>query len=594
MVRVLTDVAAIDKEFDYLVPARLRGLEVGTMVRVALGGRRRVGGWVVATGIEADPELTLRPVAHRRGWGPTPDVVELAGWAAWRWAGRRSTLLRTASPAGAVPALPPPRPWPPPPPRLTTPTARSVGDMVGQALSDPSGPALLRLPPATDLTAVVALVAQVGPTLIVVPTATQAAGLAARLRQAGAGVAVLPDEWAQARAGASVVVGARAAAWAPCPGLSAAVVLDAHDEGLHQEQNPTWDATCVVVERARRAGVPCVVISPCPTLDQLAIGALLTPSRQAERAGWPPVDIVDRRGDDPRLGLWSEPLVRLIREGGRIGCILNRTGRARLLGCRACGALARCERCGSALAQGEDAAEGVRTLSCRRCTWSRAWVCASCGSTALRQLRIGVSRAREELEALAGRPVAEVTAATTAALETGASLLVGTEALLHRGGRFDVMAFLDFDSDLLAPRFRAGEEALALLARAARLVGPRGSSDLGGPRRRMLVQTRAPDHAVLVAAASADPGILASSEEPVRRELRLPPFAALAAVSGPGAEIVVASLRAGSATGAVSVTGPHGGRWLVRAADHGTLASVLAGTHRPEQRVRIEVDPLRV
>ena len=40
----------------------------------------------------------------------------------------------------------------------------------------------------------------------------------------------------------------------------------------------------------------------------------------------------------------------------------------------------------------------------------------------------------------------------------------------------DAVAFLDFDQELLAPRYRAAEQALALLARAARLVGR--------PRRR--------------------------------------------------------------------------------------------------------------
>ncbi len=68
--------------------------------------------------------------------------------------------------------------------------------------------------------------------------------------------------------------------------------------------------------------------------------------------------------------------------------------------------------------------------------------------------------------------------------------MVGTEAALHRVDRADVVAFLDIDQHLLAPRFGAGEEALALLARAARLVGGR---DGGG---RLLVQTRVPDHEV--------------------------------------------------------------------------------------------------
>ena len=85
-----------------------------------------------------------------------------------------------------------------------------------------------------------------------------------------------------------------------------------------------------------------------------------------------------------------------------------------------------------------------------------------------------MTRAREELEALAGRPVGEVTAATGRLPD--ADVLVGTEAVLHRlspADGFGAVAFVDFDQELLAPRVRAGEEALALLAHASRLVGGR-------------------------------------------------------------------------------------------------------------------------
>ncbi len=66
-----------------------------------------------------------------------------------------------------------------------------------------------------------------------------------------------------------------------------------------------------------------------------------------------------------------------------------------------------------------------------------------------------MSRAREELEALAGEPVAEVTGTTAlddpaVARCSGTSRLIGTEALLHRVGRADAVAFLDFDQELLA------------------------------------------------------------------------------------------------------------------------------------------------
>src|SRR6186997_2901158 len=52
IVRVLPDVPAIDKTFDYLVPDDVRDqVRVGDEVRIDLHGRR-VGGWVLELGVE--------------------------------------------------------------------------------------------------------------------------------------------------------------------------------------------------------------------------------------------------------------------------------------------------------------------------------------------------------------------------------------------------------------------------------------------------------------------------------------------------------------------------------------------------------------
>jgi primosomal protein N' (replication factor Y) len=576
--RVLPDVAGIDKEFDYLVPEQERGLlEVGDQVRVDLSGRR-VGGWVTALGVEPASGLALRSIAKRRGYGPDAETVDLAGWAAWRWAGRRRSFLHTASPASAVPRLsspalrPPARPEPP--------------ELAGPVDGVPAGlVTVLRLAPAADPTGVVAELAQRGPTLVIVPTLARAAVLASRLRRAGGDVALMPDDWAQARAGAAVVIGARAAAWAPCPGLAAVVVLDGHDESLVQEQAPTWNAVAVVAERARRAAAPCLVISPCPSPELLTLGSLKLTARGAERQGWALVEVIDRRGDDPRLGLYSERLVALIRAEPRVVCVLNRTGRGRLLSCASCGSLARCERCGAAVGQEGGAGSGTG-LECRRCGLSRPSVCAECHSTRLKVLRTGVSRAREDLEVLAGRPVAEVTGTTDAI--PAADLLVGTEAVLRRLGPrdgFRAVAFVDFDQELLAGRVRAADEALALLAMASRLV--RGRSG------RLLVQTRIPDHPVLRAAVAADPALLSESETAIRRELDLPPFWSVALVSGPGAAEYVDGLRR-LAGPPVRVLGPDRDQWLVKAPDEIVLADALNSVPRPGERLRVAVDPGRL
>jgi primosomal protein N' (replication factor Y) len=581
---VLPAVAGLDKAFDYLVPEEMAAaVGIGTLVRVDLAGRR-VGGWVVDVRPALGPRdvragRPLLPLAKVRGWGPEPEVVELTRWAAWRWAGRRDAVLATASSARAVAVLPLARRRPPGRPAAAQVPAGLLANLPVDR------PVTLRLPPATDVTPVVAELAQRGPTLVVVPTVPRAEVLARRLRQAGGDVAEVPTGWAAARAGAGVVIGARAAAWAPCPGLAAAVVVDGHDEALEQEQTPTWHAAAVMAERARRAGAPCVVISPCPTLDLLTAGSLRVLDRAQEQRGWTRVEVIDRRHLDPREGLYSERLVTALRSHERVVCVLNRTGRARLLACAACGEVTRCERCGAAVAQ-EAGREPPYPLACPRCGLVRPQVCAHCGSTVLRLVRVGVTRAREELELLAGRPVGEVTAATRELPDD--DVLVGTEAVLHRLGPRSgvaVVAFLDFDQELLASRLRAGEEALALLAGAARLVG--------GRRGRVLVQTRVPSHPAVQAARQADPALLTDEEAPLRRALNMPPYAAVALVSGAVAGPYVDGLKA-LASDAIEILGPHRGQWLLKAPDGSALAEALASVPRPAGRLRVAVDPARI
>ena len=347
-----------------------------------------------------------------------------------------------------------------------------------------------------------------------------------------------------------MVIGARSAAWAPCPDLAAVVVLDEHDEALQEERSPTWHARDVVVERARRAGAPALLVSPCPTVAGLAAasGRLTKPSIDAERDGWPIVEVVDRRRDEPwRTSLVTSPLIAHLRRSDRtVVCVHNTPGRARILACRSCHALARCERCDAAVGLADDG-----TFVCRRCDAVRPAVCLACGGSAFANLKPGVTRLREELEAAAGRPVVAVTGRDDEP-PPAAGVYVGTEAVLHRVTHADVVAFLDIDIELLAPRYRAAEQALALLVRGARLIGPRRER----PDARLLVQTFLPRHDVIQAALLADPGRLAEVETARRRELDLPPFAALAAVSGPGSDDVAAALREHGRSGRRRGSGP--------------------------------------
>ncbi len=575
--RVLPDVVRLDRMFDYSVPdawhadGRAERLAVGSIVRFSLGGRR-LRGWITEVGVDPPAGVELQRLERLTGMGPPADIVGLARWAAWRWAGRTVHFLRAASPSRGVAGPAPARIAP-------TPSGGSPA-RYDDMFSHPGAVTVLRCPPADDCAALAGAATRRGDALIVVPALAHARRIAADLRRQGVRVALGFDDWAQAAAGATVV-GTRTAVWMPMPQLAAVVVLDEHSESLQSEQAPTWNAREVALERARRAGAPAVLASPVPTLEALDVGELRTVGRTAERDGWPAVDVLDRRLDDPvRGGLFAEGLRdRLARAQGRVAIVLNRKGRGRLLACKACGELARTTDGRLPMRLVDDelvAADGSER---------RPMVCAHCGSTVLRNLRMGVTRAREDLASLTGEPVGELTAESD---RVGSErIVVGTEAVLWRLRSAAAVVFLDFDQELLAPRQRASEQALALLARGARLVGGRRGEG------RLVVQTRQPDHPVVRAAVLADPSIVADIERWRRREMGLPPHGAQVVVSGPGAEAFIEALRESAGT-TVSIRGPLDGRFLLRAPSHDPLLDLLARSPRPAGRLRVEVDPLRV
>ena len=161
VVEVLPDVSGIDRAFAYEVPAELAGIiRSGCIVRVVLNGRR-VRGWVVAEAGELPPGIELRQVSELVSLGPPPEVVELARWASWRYAGRLRPLLMAASPPRLVRSLPAA-------PSVATPSlpacpamVRGAGTALGEEIAAVTAEALsfpvavLRLPPAAPRLVVV-------------------------------------------------------------------------------------------------------------------------------------------------------------------------------------------------------------------------------------------------------------------------------------------------------------------------------------------------------------------------------------------------------------------------------------------------------
>jgi primosomal protein N' (replication factor Y) len=569
--RVAPDVTAVERVFDYVVPDALAPLvRVGAIVRVPLHGRR-VRGWVVADAVTPETEERLLELLAVSSQGPPAEVVALAEWIAWRWRGPKIAVLRSASPPNRVaPEAQPAEPaW--------------VGNRIGSEIT-PVRALVVRRAPLLDRRELVAsMCVDDGSTIVAVADASRGRSLAQFLRRAGRDVAFVHSDdtdaqrtaaWRRAAQGSCVVVGGRIAALAPVPDLAAAIVVDDADEALQEERSPTWHAREVLHERAARAGASWSVVSPAPTVEALATPGVELDAQpeDVEARGWPRTFVVDRREEPPGAGLLNESLADTLRgAGGPVVCVLNRRGRLRVLACDACHALLRWDR-----------------------SADRPMLCDQCGATRLRVLRAGVTRVGEELAALFPRlRVLDVDADTG---EVGdADILIGTESVLHRPEvrrrRPALVAFLDFDQELLAPRYRAVAQAHWLATRGAQLL-------VGRPRdeTRLVVQTRQPDHEVVRALVTGRPALVAEAELARRAALGFPPFGALAELTGDDAAVnAAAGVLAGIEP--LQVLGPTDGHALVVAPNADVLADALAVGHaagRAIGRIRAAVDPPRV
>jgi len=517
IVRVVPNVSGVNKTFDYLVPESLKNVKVGSIVRVELQGRR-VDAWVIDEVVRAGL-IKFKDVISLLSEGPSEEVVQLSQWAAQRFCGPLRAVLSSASPSLRVKQLG----------TRHSGAARKSGQrgVVAEAeeLFNNRRGGVLVWPAPRPLRPVLESGISRGRTLVVTPSVGFARTIAQALRREGLSVALMPDDWQRAAEGVDVVVGARSAVWASIPELKSIIVLDEHDERLQDERSPTWHSRDVAIERARSLGIPCLLVSPLPTVSATHwAGSQAVRFVEPAASDWPTIEVVDPYSDlgdeeKPQFGLLSSRLIEVLRDKSKtVVCILNTKGRSRLLSCKACKAIIRCENCDAAVIQND---EGM--LVCNRCGVHRPATCQSCSSNALALLRKGVAKMRDEIEKAALRQVVELSAETTVAANAASLVYIGTEAALHRVSSADVVVFLDFDNELFAPTYRAGEQAWTLLIHAIRLL--KGSSNA-----LIVLQSQDASNAQYADFVSPEPQLLIEREQKKRKVMQLPPYAAMARV----------------------------------------------------------------
>ncbi|MEU6132672.1 primosomal protein N' [Saccharopolyspora sp. NPDC047091] len=640
--------AHLDRTFDYLIPDRLHeAAVVGCRVRVRFRGKL-VDGYLLERKENSDFTGTLQWVDRVISSEVVlpPRLLELCRAVAARYGGMLADVVRLAVPPRharaekqtAEPAPAPERPdvaawqrYQHGPALLEAVHAGKPARAVWQALPGEQWTDRLAEAAATAASAGRGV-------LVVVPDHRDVTRLhAACARAIGeAGVVALTSElgpgerykrWlAVLRGAVRVVIGTRAAMFAPVHDLGLVVVWDDGDAMHSYPQMPYPHARDVLTHRAHAAGAAVLVAGFARTAEAALLvetgwAQQVVGTRDQVRAVAPRVVAIG--ADDTQLA--RDPAARAarlpsvafdaaraaLRDGAPVLVQVPRRGYVPALACGDCREQARCRRCAGPLGLPGGTEDGApKPAACRWCGAAEAaFRCGSCGSRRLRAIAIGAGRTAEEL----GRAFSGVAVRTSGGGEILSSvpakpaLIVctpGAEPVADGG--YGAALLLDGRTLLSRPELRATEETLRLWFAAAAMVRP---AQDGGRVVVMADSTLQPVQALV----RWDPAWHASIELAGRAELGFPPAMRVAAVDGtpdavndlldhlelPGTGEILGPVPLGEVDedggseqerALVRVTRPEGRE--LAAALH--AAQSTRASRRPAERVKIRVDPLEL
>ncbi|MCL2822493.1 MAG: primosomal protein N' [Polyangiaceae bacterium] len=449
------------------------------------------------------------------------------------------------------------------------------------------------------------------------------------------------ETWRALRQGRlTVAIGARSSVFSPVPKLGLIVVDEEHDGSFKQEDGVRYHGRDMAMLRAHLAGAVCVLGSATPSMESERLAELgrlkkLRLPGRATAAKLPTVELVDLRrtgGVPSGHSMLSIPLHRAIERALSAGeqaiVFLNRRGFAPSMQCDGCGLIIECPVC--SVSSTLHLVGGPR-LRCHYCDREAPVpeVCTSCGCPRIAMLGLGTERLEQVFHT--AFPTARVErldrdvasgmkseAVIDKMRRKEADILVGTQMVTkgHDLPDVTVVGVINADAALSLPDFRASERTFQLLVQVA---GRAGRAQRPG---RVIVQTRIPDHPVLVHARNHDVESFAKAEMANRMEAGYPPFTRLALVRFDSADADLVAEEAGRIAVAareqvakmgshVEVLGPSPApierlrgryryRLLLRSVDRAALRSVVAAVLGVRAsrgrlvRMTVDIDPVHM
>jgi primosomal protein N' (replication factor Y) len=401
-----------------------------------------------------------------------------------------------------------------------------------------------------------------------------------------------------------VVIGTRAAVFAPVADIGLVAVWDDGDDVFSEPRAPYPHAREVLLTRAQLAGAGALLGGYARSVEAAQLLATgwakeIVAARETVRGRAPAIRATsDMPGEHARLPTLAWRAARdALAAGAPVLVQVPRRGYVPAVSCADCFTPARCGEC-----RGPLALSGTGSAGCRWCGRAAAgYACPECGGRRLRAAVVGARRTAEELgRAFPGVPVwtsGRDGVLATVPDEAGVAVSTPGAEPVPEGPGYGAVLLLDTWALLTRADLRAAEETLRRWLAAAALARP-GSQ--GGKVVVVADGGLAPVQALI----RFDPGGLAARELDERRELGFPPAVRMASLVGtPGA--VADLLAAAHLPEGVVPLGPvperdAKQRLLLRTSRAGGTALAAAlreaagvrSARKAADPVRIQIDPL--
>lgn len=366
------------------------------------------------------------------------------------------------------------------------------------------------------------------------------------------------DEWKRIRRGeANIVIGTRSAVFAPVNNLAAIIIDEEQENTYKSEMTPRYHARDVAKFRCAYNNALLVLASATPSVETYANALtdryeLIELTERYSKSGLPSVMTVDisQKANMNGMQTISTTLAQEIEEnlnnGQQTILLINRRGFNTFVACTKCKSVMMCPNCSISMTYHT----ANDRLMCHYCGYSEPvrTSCPDCGEETVRFSGFGTQKVEKELNVLfPDAKILRMDADTTTAKNSHEKsfkkfsdgeydIMVGTQ-MVAKGLDFPnvtLVGVISVDQQLYNDDYKSSERTFDLLTQ---VVGRSGRGEKSG---RAVIQTLAPENAVIELAAEQNYRAFYDTEIIIRKGMIYPPYCDICVVTFVGtSEITV-------------------------------------------------------